>query len=1383
MDTLDEYSASDYNECSDIEDDTTDVPEGSYIKHLENNSAYTQLCDHASNMKIDKQKSLNVEKNDVSKDPSTSKTTNINSVGVIATETKNVAVFHQVVRPVRPLIFSKLQNSLPGRRIIVKSLSFKDKQKAETPTSVPSRSATIEEKCETAVNEEKHENTSVFVDTDNKNEGSLKTKTGSCPVISVPVSDKNNARSEVKSVILTRETPIVTPDVNNITKEKPVSEERNNKVMCNDTGETPVDVLDVSNMTKQEVKSVTDDAQRDDLQKKDDILVEMHDNDEATETVGPEPDVTDEVPTDIPDVKHKTKEEVKTVSHVQSEALREVLVEAETKDKVTPVPVTDDTSVNVPDVIKSKEVVKPVVDNTSSHDVSTDITSVCDGVNTPQGLCKEDDSVSDEVNSGVNIGGPSVDELTESKDKHGVINDMPVHVQDVNDTNKEAKPELDVRADMSADEQDVNSTNKEAKPGFDVRDGTPANIQDANGNTKHETEFQPDIGDCSSLDRHHDVDTTEAVSEEICAMEEQVSEKDKSNIDEITNEIERNVSAELVSCADTELDSEEQNTIDESHDSTDCVDMDISDKKDSEDENQEQVHEVNVSSGEMFRKAFEQDTVKLREGEINTEVHVASNSKEQIQKGDQLGISDYSSLGHMSSTSHQLIKLKEDHSAPALCAIPTQNDSESTVLHETIVVQHETPVVNQYKTSNVCDDMFPLPGVNPEPYEMKDSSNQGTIQDTDDLAILENVCSGNEPRMPDESSDQKPLVHKVCETSSAKRVEMHDNFDSMDASPPALQIDTEAEMNSRCCTPTLDEPTYSQGTDEISNIQEVNFQDISETEDYCGSKSPNNTWLVLDSSEDSHSGSEKSPAHREQITSQDPCWSHSQYDARVKESGESQPLLTDKDVPEEKSVHFDYHAIPTPRNTKDVKPHQDQFGNFSEQYPDDCYEELPSSWTNSASFKRGEQKDVSEWYAHDEDTHYTSSSSVHRGVAYRSREITECNSDIPGWAQRSHYSESTPNVDKANERVLSFRHRTRLSESTEESESHRSESVHYSKKKCKRRFCQNKWDEEDFHMTVDYSIRKTFSCSSDRSSISRTRASSPCQHKGESKQPFDWRRYFRREGIFESTEGSDGLCHDPPSSIVTMFDKKGNRVIFESPSTQKQLTGIHGASQCMEEQRSTADSQSLMELEYLIFSENMTHLLKNCKTTSRVKQHRLNISPAESPMTIQFSRLDEQNSFSAPDQTWPTLSKFKINVDMSERKPLKKTPTYNKPLHLQSLFCDRGTEATCSKLSDITKDCSKVYHTMMNDICIGKSISHQNDELKRKRDMEHATTSKQSGFCGRIKKDMFDHLHDNLNSIVRQACKTKYKFYILVTSADPFFEETKVGTYSLLRWI
>lgn len=1382
----DENSATDHNECSDTEDNTSGVVESTYAKLLESSSAYNQLCGLASNMRIEVQKLLNVQKNEpVSKDLSISKAMNL------GTETKTVAVFHQVVAPVKPLIISKVPDSR-AFKFNLKSWSFKEKNKDEAPVSVHRESVSKDEQCEVLVNEEIHKNTSECVNSGNneKNESVLKTKPESCSVISVSVSDTNDGRIEFKSALLTRdETPTVIHDKNSSATEKSVSE-GNNEVVCNDIGDPSVDEFNVSIQTKQDI--TPRDVRNDN--------VEMNVNEEVTENVGPVPEVIDEIPLDIPHVNHKTKVVGKPFSHDCSNTTGEVLNDDQKKDKETPVTVRNDTSVNGPDVVKSQELVTTVRDNTSSHDARNDmheevnVNNETDVVptmpdtgdilpeyneeNTADGECDEEANTSDEVNSLVNIRDASADVQAEDEDELGVIDDIPVVLQDMNNTNKNATLELDARADMSADVQDVNKSNKEARSGLDVRDDKPSTIQDVLQNEtttdEDETKCQPDVKDCSSLDRPHDVDSTEdmEVHVESSAMEDNVSEKDERNADEITSESVRKTAAEPL----TESDSVEDSTFAESQDWTGSVDMDMSDMV-SETENSETVHAVNDSRGERHPEAFEEDTLKLPEGEMKTDAPVASNCKEHTREGAQTGISEYSSADHVSSTSSQFITLEEGHSLSAVggACIPKQNDGESD--HDACVVQHETPGVNAYKPTKYLNDVLPITEKGkPEPYELKDSSIPGSSEKAADLDIFNaHEESSKDPRTLELGTEQKPFLPTVY-NSVANSFEMHKNFDSMDASPPSLQIDTEAEMNSRGCTPTLDEPTYH-WADEVSNIQEGNLQDISETGHYCVKNNSTNAWLALESSDDSDSDLKESAAHKEQIILQDSHWSYNKHNSTAKDTDESQTFLTDDYVPEEKTGYFDCESVPTPRTTKEIEPQQDQFGCFSEQYEDDSYEEFPSSWTHGANFKRKQQN---EWYAPDEDTHYTNSTSIHREVAYRPREITESNSDTPGWVQRTRYSESVPKADESNERVLSFRPPAGLSQSNEDSESHGSEPVHYSKKKHKRRFCQNDRGKEDFYATVDLSIKKTFSCSSDRSSISRTRTSSPYQRKGESKQSFDWRRYFRREGIFVSKGGESDPFHDPPSSIITMFDKKGNRVIFESPSTEKQLAGVHGASQNMEEQQSNSVTQSLMELEYLVFSEKMTHLLKNYKTTSRAKHHpRLNISPVEKPMTIQFSRLDEQNSFSTLDQTWPTLSKFKFNVDMSERKALKKTPNYSKPLHLQSLFCERGTEATCSKLSDITKECSKSYHALMNDICIGKTVPHQNEELKRKWDSEIVTTSKQSVFCGRIKKDMFDHLHDNLNSIVRQACRTKYKFYIFVTSADPFFEETKVGKFRL----
>uniref|UniRef100_W5KYR0 Transcription activation suppressor family member 2 n=1 Tax=Astyanax mexicanus TaxID=7994 RepID=W5KYR0_ASTMX len=370
-------------------------------------------------------------------------------------------------------------------------------------------------------------------------------------------------------------------------------------------------------------------------------------------------------------------------------------------------------------------------------------------------------------------------------------------------------------------------------------------------------------------------------------------------------------------------------------------------------------------------------------------------------------------------------------------------------------------------------------------------------------------------------------------------------------------------------------------------------------------------------------------------------------------------------------------------------------------------------------------------------------------------------SDIPDWVHDFHYAASTSTVAKPNKRAFPFRHQDDDSDSSGSSDD---SDVCYRTKKRKKASSKEKWDEAS-----TYSINKTISSGVDRTKTLRTVTCSPYHQKRDSKQSFDWHRYFRREGIFDAGEKNHTFVQNPPSSIVTVLDKEGNRVIYENASSSKRSSGATGG------RLNTDNTQSVMEQEYLVFSENMNQMVKSCKaSSSREKSHhRSSLNPAENLMTIQFSRLDEQESSSQFDGMWPSLTNFKINVDMSERKGSRETGSYGKPLHLQSLFCESGSEASCSKISDISKECAKSYSSMMNDVCTKKKLPHQKGKMQRKWDSESTPVSKQPAFCGRIKKAMFDHLHDNLNSIVRQSCKIKYKFFILVTSDDPFFKETK----------
>ncbi|XP_036435276.1 uncharacterized protein tasor2 isoform X2 [Colossoma macropomum] len=1267
-DHLEESSVSDHD-YSDMDNDAG--TESSYTKLLENNSAYSHLCEQASNMCIGEQKCLKVPKTVlVSKDQGVPEALRIRNPARVASgkitnfDPKAVAVFHQVVRPVGPVILSNARDQASERKIILSSLSFKDKTGDGAPESRHSESVS-RDKGEIALpGKNVHSG-------NNKDESALKTVEASSSASSMAVCTENdNAEMEVKSVLVSRdETSISIQKANDSTKEK-----------VSDDTLVPVDmhgVVDVSDKARKEVEPMSVDKPTHDSRN----------------------DATERINTD------KTNEKGRPVAEVRSE---------------TPV----------------------VRGDMSRHDMKNE---------TPHGVCNMSD---------------------ERMPKDGV---KPVH--DVNDG-------------KHVDVQDGNDNAKDGvKTTRDIGDGTP--VKDVNDQTKEEARASTSVSE-----RHDDKVEDMEVHEVIDAddIKENVLEKsEKSACEEITgnesNESEKREGAQIMG-DDTNSKKDSEQKIVQSHasaleqDLADSVDMKICDEKKSEDETQAQVNEVNVSGGEAGVK----DIVKPLEGEVRAETSVVRNDGEHISDDAQLEGAPDSSADCVGSSSQQFMKMKEGQSSPAVGATcsPTENNSESTI--HSPVVQNETPVINQAEPKRACADVSPCDVVtNTEPCVINESSHWDSTKAADDLAIskatlTKEVDSSKDIKSQEKDTNQNRLTSTISKAPVGKTSEIHHDSDSQDMSPPALQIDMEHELNSRSCTPTQDELPY-----DYKACEDLEDNHSFERELHPVNRSPTVKGSAPDRSVCPLSCPEKhicnSPGHGAQSFPQDTCRSARKFDTTVKVNDESESPLISEHVPKQNLRHFEHEDLTPPRHlySKESRLQKDQFGHMSEEYEEQS-SKLLSSWTHGPSFKTDEPDTLREPFACVEDAegpliHFRNNTSIHRELAQMPREATDSDSD--GWVRHFRCADSVSAVDESNERVFPFRHQADLSLS----ESYDTDGIRHSRKKLKRTFYQDTWDQEDFEGATEYSIKKTFSCGADRTRTLRTVTSSSYQHKGESKQSFDWRRYFRREGIFDTSDENDRFARDPPSSIITVFDKKGNRAIFENTSTLKRSVGTHGVNLTVEDplhnwedQRSKSDiTQSLMELEYLIFSEKMNQMLKNCKAGSIAKtQHRPNLNPADNPMTVQFSKLDEQESSVRFDETWPTHTKFKINVDMSERKVMREVVNYGKPLHLRSLFCERGDEAACTKISDITKECAKSYNTMMNDVCIGKTTLRQHDKTKRKRDVESAaSSSKQSAFCGRIKKAMFDNLHDNLNSIVRQACKIKYKFYILVTSADPFFEETK----------
>lgn len=1258
---------------SDGENDTT--TENSYTKLLENNSAYSHLCEQASNMHLDEWKSMKGLKNALvckeQKMPEVHKI--IQSSGKVASGTvpnfdpKAVTLFHQVVVPIGPIFFLKPYDPSPERNFIICSQSLKDKAgDVVSPVSRPSEGVSKGESEKSLTGKsDKYERACQSLD-----------KMDSAVTVCGGNDDKENAQTKVLSAIDCRgNIPVVTDKV----KTSPQEKERS-----------------------------------------------------------------------VPDLKEHTPMPVDQIDqkHVHNMECIPVSVNNKTEDKITPKKAAehaqdggDDATGG--DTVQTTEEERPmpdVRDPASKSDVGADV-SMNDMKNDVHGI-------NDKEKDGVK----TVDDASDGK---------IVDVQDVKDNSED-------RADMPVSVQNVNDKAK-----------TQEEEEEA---AKEEVSPKPDVRDCTSVDEHHadDVESM-AVHENVqddVTKEHEKKEQISSDMINESNQSDKIEGDQLV-CdhPNSELDSEVESCVSTSKkDCTDCVDMEISDGRDSEDESQ----------SEAFSS-----TVKLHEGDTSAERSVVSNDEEQtsgcnVQQSSEMA--DDSFADNLTLNAGQF--LKEGHSATGpgdTCdTIPTENNSEGTVLDGLPGVWNETPEASRSESKNVYSNVSPnTTPISPEPGEIIESSDLDSTKAVDDLAISNaSVALTKEADLSkdfesqEKEADQRDLTTTICETSADKISNIQDSSDSSDVSPPSLEIDTESGLNSRSCTPTQDELPYSpEGPDDSRILDNQHSVHRSPTfarlEPVC-SPSSSGTGAQLCSSQGS--------SHRAQSFCEGTSWSTSKQDTDVKMADCSKSFVNDAPYEPRKSPlhHFEHKKAIAPSResfSKDGQLQKDKSDHWSEQYKEE-------SWMHGSSFSTDEPYNLREPYACDEEpeaplAHFRNSASIHREVAQMPTEASESDSDIPDWVHNFHYAASTSTVDKSNKRAFPFRHQDELGLSGSNDDA----DVHYRRKKRKKTSYREKWDEEDIEEASKYSIRKTISSSVDRTKTIRTVTCSPYHRKGDSKQSFDWRRYFRREGIFDAGEENHTFVCDPPSSIVTVLDKKGNRVIYENASSSKRSVGSQGGSLTAkdsefhdwEDQRSkSGNTQSLMEQEYLIFSENMTRMLKTCKASSRAKSHhRPNLNPAENPMTIQFSKLDEQESSSQFDDTWPSLTKFKINVDMSERKGSRGTGNYGKPLHLQSLVCERGDEASCSKISDISKDCAKSYSTMMNDVCTGKSFPRQKDKLQRKWDSESTPVSRQPAFCGRIKKAMFDHLHDNLNSIVRQSCKNKYRFYILVTSDDPFFVETK----------
>ncbi|XP_073328236.1 uncharacterized protein tasor2 [Pagrus major] len=240
----------------------------------------------------------------------------------------------------------------------------------------------------------------------------------------------------------------------------------------------------------------------------------------------------------------------------------------------------------------------------------------------------------------------------------------------------------------------------------------------------------------------------------------------------------------------------------------------------------------------------------------------------------------------------------------------------------------------------------------------------------------------------------------------------------------------------------------------------------------------------------------------------------------------------------------------------------------------------------------------------------------------------------------------------------------------------------------------------------------------------------------------------------------DSLFLGPQSSITcTVFNTSRKRPV----SFLEQLS-----QRCLQEDLTLAS----MEQECLIFSEQMKQLLKrsNRGPTHQLDAHnKLNV-PCSSPVTVHFSSLEEEED-SLDYLDAPSLVGQKIEVDMSDRTDLAEEEN---TLHPQKSSQRTGNPMEHAGVSSVTSECARLYKAIMNDVCAVKKVpSTRPKHLRMDKGYLKTEPSNHFDFCEQMKRDVDQSFRSSLNSVVKKSCKTKYRFYILVTSDGAFFDETK----------
>lgn len=193
-------------------------------------------------------------------------------------------------------------------------------------------------------------------------------------------------------------------------------------------------------------------------------------------------------------------------------------------------------------------------------------------------------------------------------------------------------------------------------------------------------------------------------------------------------------------------------------------------------------------------------------------------------------------------------------------------------------------------------------------------------------------------------------------------------------------------------------------------------------------------------------------------------------------------------------------------------------------------------------------------------------------------------------------------------------------------------------------------------------------------------------------------------------------------------------------------------------------TQVSVEEECLIFSEQMKRVLRGSKEGSiRIRTpaaheniHLFRSSSAAVPSCCLQDQEDLEVRLDSP-----SFVGLKITVDMSDRK---------------SQTCSTEEEISNSVRQDgvsgVMAGSARPYTRKMGDVsAVRKCPVRSKEHIGMDSSDRRIDPSDLPDLCDILKRESF---HKNLNLGVKRWSETKFRFYILVTSDDPFFEETKV---------